>query len=138
MFQFIDPNSLNWSRALQIQKVATIKARPAKPGERINTDLNGFNETTNKAKAGDFIITNPDGEEYIVSDFLSRYKETSPGWYIKTLIEPFIYVQQDVAILTSWGEMKIKAGGAIVKSNDGFYGIQPEQLNNSSIYKVFN
>jgi hypothetical protein len=60
-------------------KQGTVLARQVTETETIVTIVNGdFTETTNTAHAGDFVITNPNGEEYILEadNFTKRYKAT--------------------------------------------------------------
>lgn len=96
------------------KKQGKVKARPAKPGESIITILHdGSNETTNMAKEGDWIVTNPSGERYIISreKFLSRY-EPDPhsfqgdGSYVakgscRAIVNPF---GKPIEIMASWGQ----------------------------------
>ena len=58
------------------RKFGNVQARRATVGEQITTMLaDGRQETANKADEGDWIVTNPDGEQHIISEakFLSRY-----------------------------------------------------------------
>jgi hypothetical protein len=67
------------------KKIALISSQQSKKPEKVITVLsNGEFETENISKIGDFIITNPSGEKYIMSEkkFLSLHVETStPGIY---------------------------------------------------------
>jgi hypothetical protein len=136
----IDPNTLNFSKPYYVKKVAPIQARPALDGEVLCTVMSdGFVETLGIAQTGDWIITNPGGEQYIVSDFTERYEEYPGmvGFYVKRKVEQFVYAPYNLSFSNKWGEdFKVKKGGAIVKSADTFYGIQPEELNNREIYQV--
>lgn len=68
----------------------------------------GFVETTNTAYVGDLIVTNPDGERYILEDskFRGRYEETdNPGvfrakGFILAIDNP---TGEDIEILAPWG-----------------------------------
>ena len=49
------------------KKQGKITARKGAPGEKITTTLaNGTEETTNTVNDGDYVVTNPSGEEYII------------------------------------------------------------------------
>jgi len=94
------------------KKKGTVKAQTAKGGERIETVLaDGTKETTNTAEAGDFIITNPKGEKYIVKPetFNKRYSPSQENGvyeakgYCKAIPNPF---QEDIQIKASWGEIQ--------------------------------
>ena len=60
------------------KKFGLVKARPAVVGEKLTTTLeDGVKETVNKAKVGDWVVTNPSGEQYIISEekFFGRYDQ---------------------------------------------------------------
>ena len=71
-------------------KFARIQAQCAKGGEVIETVLSdGTKETLNTANAGDWIVTNPGGEKYVVpaAKFPKKYEpcpELGDGWYKPT------------------------------------------------------
>lgn len=66
-FEEIDPAQIDFSQARFAQKTAKVTARTATEGERVDTIMkNGLVETTNTAKAGDYVVTNPGGEQYLV------------------------------------------------------------------------
>ena len=49
------------------QKCVTVLAREARPGEIVDTVMaDGHFETTNTASEGDWVITNPSGEVFVV------------------------------------------------------------------------
>lgn len=96
------------------RKKGEVRAQIALGGEVIETILaNGMKETTNTAEPGDYIITNPGGERYIVKPdtFGKRYspKEGENGiyeakGYCKAIINPF---GEDIKIMASWGEVQV-------------------------------
>ena len=98
-------------KAPTYKKKGEVRAQLATGGETIKTILaNGTKETTNTAKVGDYIITNPGGERYIVKPekFNKRYgpKEGEDGvyeakGYCKAITNPY---GEDVEIMASWGE----------------------------------
>lgn len=89
-------------------KQGRIEARPAILDEEITTTLkNGINETHNRAKEGDYIVTNPGGEQYIVpgNKFLSRYEPTdeegifTAKGYCRAILNPF---GRPIEVMASW------------------------------------
>lgn len=95
------------------KKKGEVMAQVAMGGETIETILaDGTKETTNTAEVGDFIITNPGGERYIVKPdkFNKRYgpKEGVEGvyeakGYCKAIKNP---TGENVKIMASWGEIQ--------------------------------
>ena len=112
------------------EKHVIVKARKAKAGETIISTINrgkdNFKETVNRAENGDFIITNPGGEEYIIrgDKFTGLYKKLPDGTF-KALGEvKGIRTVANVEFEAPWGErMKIRAGGYLVDANGERYGI---------------
>jgi hypothetical protein len=91
-------------------KQGTVLARQVTETETIVTIVNGvFAETTNTAYPDDFVITNPNGEEYILqaANFLKRYKPTGlSGVYqargtIRFIDNP---TGASIEIIAPWGE----------------------------------
>ena len=94
------------------KKKGRVSAEVAVGGEKIETVLaDGTKETINTAEAGDFIVTNPGGEKYIVKleTFNKRYAASNKDGvyeakgYCKAISNPFL---EDVKIEASWGEMQ--------------------------------
>jgi len=92
------------------EKTVVVEAREVFIEEEVKTIVgDGFLETTNIAKPGDFIVTNPTGEQYILGakKFASRYEKTSvAGFYkargrIRAVLNPY---GTDIEILAPWGE----------------------------------
>lgn len=98
------------------QKQAKIHATVAHGGETINTVLSdGTEETTNTAQAGDYIVTNPGGEQYVIKPdvFHSRYASTDhEGEYQATgkVIAMMNPTGKPISLQAPWGEMQY--GGA--------------------------
>lgn len=121
-------------------KSAKVKARKGTVGEKIVTKMaNGLVETTNAVKNdGDWIITNPTGEEYIIKKetFEAKYNLTpnEKGEYMpKPSPQKFLRINEDISFTASWGEkMNIAAGGYLnvsgIESGD-VYGIQKDEFN---------
>lgn len=99
-------------------KKVEIQARPAKTGEKIDTVTADGKETTNTAKEGDFVVTNPGGEQYILSDdkLRSRYQDLGSGRYKATgSVRALEYKGPATEFQASWGEsMALKPGDMIV------------------------
>ncbi len=135
-FKEINPEQyFDQSKAITAQKTATISARPATAGEEISTIMkDGHVETKNIAKAGDFVVTNPDGERYIVAGdkFLKKYLPTDNPTTYKPNAGPVqaMPLTEDVKFKAPWGEeIAIKKGGVLVKYGPGdIAGIQPEEF----------
>ncbi|MDR2934191.1 MAG: hypothetical protein LBU68_02830, partial [Rickettsiales bacterium] len=118
-----------------------IRARPGKIGEIIITKMaNGHIETTRTIKSADeFIITNPDCEEYVIdrAQLTERYQksDTDGLYYPKNLPQEIIFTPIDIEFIASWGEqMNIKSGGALNitnRANGYVYGIQADEFTNT-------
>ncbi len=92
------------------KKQGQVNARPAIAGEVVVTTLkNGSKETTNTAKEGDWVMTNPSGEQYIISaaKFFDRYEAAEEDGvfnakgYVRAIGNPFA---EPIEIMASWGE----------------------------------
>lgn len=90
-------------------KYGTVEARIADTEEEIATVLeDGTLETVNTAQAGDYIVTNPGGEKYVLTPqkFAARYEQTGTDGVFKAkgMVRAF---QNDtgepVTIVPSWG-----------------------------------
>jgi hypothetical protein len=126
-------------------KSARVYARVGIVGEKIITTLkDGLVETINVVKADeetnnpDWVVCNPDGERYIVTDVVFNKK------YELDAINPKMYkpkggpvnvaqIYENIQFLAPWGEiMKIRTGGFIViNSETDIYGIQEQEFNNT-------
>ncbi|MBA3788873.1 hypothetical protein H0X32_00565 [Patescibacteria group bacterium] len=83
-FEYVDrksPEIMEGLAQAQIyKKVSIVRARPAIAGERITTTLvDGREETSNRAQEGEWVVTNSQGEEYIVPEekFNVKYQKGS-------------------------------------------------------------
>jgi hypothetical protein len=98
------------------EKFARVRARRAIPGESLVTVTSAGVETHNTARAGDYVVENPGGEQYIVSPdkFAARYApipgdggDHGDGWsaYQATgRIRAIPYHGPDFTFVASWGE----------------------------------
>ena len=91
------------------KKQGQVNARPSVAGEEATPTLGGGQkETDNKANEGDWIVTNPSGEQYIISGkkFSARYEATAEeGVYAakgscRAIVNPF---GEPIEIMASWG-----------------------------------
>ena len=133
-------NKLNTGApVLKCKKICAVQARKGSIGEEIVTIMkDGYKETKNVvSKDFDVIITNPGGEQYLISTetFLFRYEKDpcNEGYFIpKPLPQEFLIIDEDIDFIACWGEhMYVRAGGAlnITHRNDGYiYGIQPKEF----------
>ena len=102
------------------EKFTKIKARPAQPGEVVETITSDGKETINQAKEGDYVVSNlgGSGEEYILSGdkLAKRYKEIGDGIYQATgECRGVTYSGPDISFEASWGQpMILKTGDMIV------------------------
>jgi hypothetical protein len=116
MHTFIDKNSPELvellAKAPLYKKFAEVRARKAIDGETITTTLeDGKIETVNTAHAGDWVIINPSGEEYILSHetFTDRYSQTSElgryqsHEYCQAIANPFL---KPIEIAATWGAIQ--------------------------------
>ena len=117
------------------QKSTVVSAKPAMPGETVVTSIGGKAETKNTAKEGDWIVTNPTGESYIVSvdKLQTRYDRISEGQYkAKGKIMGMVASEKDAAecptFTAAWGEQMILEPGDIlampIGSNPEIYRIE--------------
>lgn len=123
------------------RKFTIIHARQGKPGEVVETIMkDGHKETTGVVKIDDhnnldWVVTNPDGERYIMpyEKFRSKYQiyDFNKGTYIpKKVICEFIQIDDDISFVAPWGEqMHIKKGGYLNITNiNDIYGVQKQEF----------
>lgn len=108
------------SNGTDFEKFTKIKARPAQPGEVIETITADGKETMNTANEGDFVVSNlgGSGEEYILGGdkLAKRYKEIGNGIYQATgECRGVTYNGPETSFQASWGQpMVLKPGDMIV------------------------
>lgn len=104
-------NTERFNAAPLYRKSAVVTARRTTTAERLDTVLsNGLVETSREVPAGEWIVTNPGGEQYAISDekFSSRYELRGDGQYqAKGVIRAFQNpTGGDVEVMAPWGEMQ--------------------------------
>lgn len=118
-------------------KFARVQAVQAKGGEVVETILkDGMREAKNIAKAGDFIVTNPGGEKYIVTGdkFAKKYEaalDLGEGWFKpKGTPQKFVQINQDMVVMASWGERQVLKKGAYLNVTDlnDIYGVAADEF----------
>ena len=129
----------------EVAKFARIHARQGVLGEEIITKMaNGLEETRNTVTADEktgepgWVVTNPDGEEYIVADstFKKKYEidPENPEQY-KPKGGPVLssQINEHIEFNAPWGEiMRIEAGGSLILSGpEDIYGIQKAEFENT-------
>ena len=121
-------------------KYARVQAVQAKGGEEIVTVLaDGTKETKNVAKAGDYILTNPGGEQYIVGadKFAKKYEaatELGEGWFKpKGGPQQFRQMRYDMTIIAPWGEEQVFKKGAYLNVTDvnDLYGVAEQEFHDT-------
>jgi len=110
------------------KKFQTVKARPAKKGEKIVSLVESGRETVNTAGAGDYVVENQTGarEQYIVpgAKFRQRYSEDQKlddEWSIYTPLGQVKGIEVDRSILNTFrqqGSFYIKAPWAEAQKVD--------------------
>lgn len=146
-FNLIDPYAEEFTNlfkdAATFEKSVIVTAEEAREDELIITSVHSKNgiieETRNSAKKGDYIITNPSGERYVVSPIkFSRLYEKIPGGKYKSLGRvKAVQIHKNVEFMAPWGEMmRIFAGGYLIENNGDRYGIDEKVFNSTYQLKV--
>lgn len=110
------------------QKTRRVHARPVLLGETVLTaPLATIGErvckisetsqivTMDHVTRGDMVVTNPDGEEYIVkgSKFAKIYTHIGNGVYLpQGEVKPFVTTIADICFKASWGELQFAPKGS--------------------------
>ena len=146
-YTWIDLSSPEYTAMLSAaplyEKCVYVKARRAEAGEVIVTIVKSKNEqleeTRNVAGDGDYIVTNPGGEEYIVSlkKFADSYKAHPDGRYQSIGIVRAFQIHENVEFTAPWGDiMRIRQGGYLVENDGDRYGIEEEVFQETYKLKV--
>ena len=128
------------------QKTIPVVARKGVIGEEVDTrprvEYDGekyvIGETRARVKVeGSMIVTNPDGEEYIVrpQTFASKYKETEQEGVYMPLAKPIQYftIDENISFTAPWGETEYATKGAVivVMSPTDIYAVTNEAFKNT-------
>ena len=133
-YAVIDTGKVDFTGAEYYRKCAMVTARVAEAGEEIVTIVGGTEETRNVANAGDYVVRNPGGEEYIVEKvkFEGRY-DLVPG--TEDTYRPSgapvtaMPLTENVRFVAPWGEEQfINAGGFLLNNAGDIYGIQKQEF----------
>lgn len=107
-----------------------VSARQARAGEVVETKKDA---TTNTAKEGEWVVTGPKGESWIVAGetFEESYrpKEDEEGKFIALGVPArVIKTKEDIVFRAPWGEFQgVRAGGYVLDKEDGErYGVEKE------------
>lgn len=133
-----------WDDAEFFVKDAEVQIRRAEPGEEVTTVTGeGHKETTNTAEKGDYLVRNPDGEEYVITkefyhenyERLAKEEPTTEKFIPHRSIKDAvlcIQIDEDLSFEAPWGEkMRIKEGGYLVIQDleeGDIYGVQEEEF----------
>lgn len=133
-YAVIDPGKVDFAGAEYYRKCAVVTARVAEADEAIVTVVDGTQETRNVANAGDYVVCNPGGEEYIVEKvkFEERYERvagTEGAYRSSGAPVRAVPLAGNVRFVTPWGEEQfINAGGFLLNNADDIYGIQKQEF----------
>ena len=119
-------SDFDFSRAPVYQKTAVLKKSQVKIAakrEEVVTRLNGAEETRNIARPGDYIITGPHGERYVIgaAKFKSLYQleEGRPARYRAKGRVRALRLEEDTELVAPWGEKQRAAKGGVVVQRVG-------------------
>jgi hypothetical protein len=140
VFEAVDAKSLFVANAKLAQwwrKTAKVLARAAVVGEIVRTTAGDVAETSNVAQAGDMLVQNPSGEQYLVAaaKFAEKYEPLGTaaderGFAVFQSVSnavACVLLDRDVEFTAPWGEsMRILRGGYLVNAGgNDVYGVQP-------------
>ena len=96
------------------RKQGNVAIRPAAAGEVVETSIEGERETTNTAKAGDYVVRGPKGEQYVITPEIlaERYAAPVSGsgpqgfreYPAKGTLHAFQYQGPPARFQAPWGE----------------------------------
>lgn len=124
--EIIEARKISPVTAIQVQKEVKVVTRP-----RVEVDgrLYFIDETTNTAHKGDWIITNPDGEQYVLSDdrFQTKYQSDNNGRYLPIEdVKQFRQITHSVCFQSQKGDWRFVTAGSYLCISTGSgneYGI---------------
>lgn len=132
----VDARNYTTGQVVQAKKIAEVQAIQLKEetvvDTKVRTVVDGrvyvFEETTNKAPAGAIVITNPDGEQYVIKDkykdgqlvksaleqFNSKYERTNTGFVSTEGYRHFMPITENITFQASWGEQIFAPKGSML------------------------
>ena len=131
-------------------KSAVVQARPAKAGEIVDTrprvEFDGRQYTLSETlktvtpeqeRAGAMIVTNPDGEEYLIrtaEKFESKYEKTPEGYVAIDNAKLFVRSNGNYAV-PCWGSEQVVLKGSYfcVQDKSDIYGITNMAFNSTYV-----
>lgn len=120
----IRPTKAKYKKA--VKKSFEVQARVLDKPEKIDTVIDGVTETTNQGKKGDYVLTGPKKEEYIISpkEVKEKYTEISNSngkVLLKTKPSEIKYqlASKNMEFEASWGEKMIANKGDILVYEKG-------------------
>ena len=136
MKSFVENALADGATVKNYAKFARVQATQALEETPIVTILqDDTKETTNTAMPGDWIVTNPGGEQYVVSEekFSKKYEpapKLGDSWY-KPIggVQRFMQISEDMDFECNWGVQSIGAGGYInVTDLSNIFGVGADEF----------
>lgn len=123
VFKYREGSEFDFSNAPVFRMTATVDkshVRVAETDEEVVTVINGKEETRNTAKTGDYIITGPNGEDYVIkaAGFPGLYEEDAgnPSRYVSKHLIRALVLTEDTELTAPWGEKQRAEKGGVVAS----------------------
>lgn len=132
----VGARSYTTGEVIEAKKTAKVKATQLKEetvvDTRVRTVVNGkvyvLEETTNTAPAGAIVITNPDGEQYVIKDkykngqlvksaldqFNDKYAISDSGFVSTEGSRHFMLIAENITFKASWGEQIFAPAGSML------------------------
>ena len=110
------------------EKFVTVTARKLETPLKVVTYTKDGKETENTGQPGDYLVTNPGGEQYVVPKerFLGRYAKletfddtVNQLWKANGEIKAIVYQGEDFKFIAPWGEEMICKNNDILATTDG-------------------
>jgi hypothetical protein len=120
VFKYREASEFDFSNAPVFRKTATLqksKVRIAEADQVVVTVINDKEETRCLAKAGDYVVTGPKGEEYVIkaAKFSGLYVEDAADAtrYISRNVVRALVLTEDTELTAPWGERQRAAKGGV-------------------------
>jgi len=115
-------------------KTDGVRAKPARKGASLQTNVGGFAVSVNIAQDGDWLITTTQGDQYFLSDekFRARYhpQPDEGGMHLPAPQPlPMVRITAPIRFRAPWGAMQYAPAGSVLvlKQND-VYAIHPDSF----------